>query len=211
MPPLDARPRSEVSALSMTGYSDRINHALAFAAKHHDQQVRRGVRLPYLTQPANVALILTRYGQSEDTVVAGILLNVVKDYVNDGRAAEVISERIGDKFGQSVFEIVLAATPRRFDDDGAELSQDERRSDFLNRLAAVPDEARWVVAADVLHESASALADVRRTIERSVVWSQRGEGVRRHREVSSALQTVGFDAPIMNEVTDVLAALEAAR
>ena len=32
-----------------TGYSDRINHALAFAAKHHDQQVRKGTRLPYLT------------------------------------------------------------------------------------------------------------------------------------------------------------------
>ena len=28
----------------MNGYSDRINHALAFAAKHHDQQVRRGTR-----------------------------------------------------------------------------------------------------------------------------------------------------------------------
>jgi HD domain-containing protein len=200
-----------VSALSMTGYSDRINHALAFAAKHHDQQVRRGVRLPYLTQPANVALILTRYGQSEDTVVAGILLNVVKDYVSDGRAAEVISERIGDKFGQSAFEIVLAATPRGFDDDGVALSQDERRSDFLNRLATAPDEARWVVAADVLHESASALADVRRTIERRVVWSQRGEAVRRYGEVSSALQTVGFGAPIMNELTDVLGALDAVR
>ena len=27
-----------------TGYSDRINHALAFAAKHHDRQVRKGNR-----------------------------------------------------------------------------------------------------------------------------------------------------------------------
>ena len=34
------------------GYSDRINHALAFAAKHHDRQVRKGTRLPYLTHPA---------------------------------------------------------------------------------------------------------------------------------------------------------------
>jgi len=44
----------------MRGYSDRINHALAFAAKHHDRQVRRGTRLPYLTHPANVAVSLTR-------------------------------------------------------------------------------------------------------------------------------------------------------
>ena len=59
--------------MTITGYSDRINHALAFAAKHHDQQVRKGTRLPYLTHPANVAIILTRYGRDEATVVAGIL------------------------------------------------------------------------------------------------------------------------------------------
>ena len=209
MPPLDQE--RSVTAQSMNGYSDRINHALAFAAKHHDQQVRRGVRLPYLTQPANVALILTRYSQSEDTVVAGILLNVVKDYVNDGKSTASIGERIGDKFGGSVLEIVVAAAPRRFDDEGVELSQDERRSDFLTRLGGFPEEARWVIAADVLHESATALADVRRTIERSVVWSQRGEGVRRYREIVKGLHGAEFGAPIMNELNEVLAALEAAR
>src|SRR3569833_1393465 len=66
------------------GYSDRINHAFAFAAKHHDRQVRKGTRLPYLTHPANVAVILTRYGQDEDTVVAGILHDVIEDCVRDG-------------------------------------------------------------------------------------------------------------------------------
>ena len=209
MPPLDQE--RSVAAQSMNGYSDRINHALAFAAKHHDQQVRRGVRLPYLTQPANVALILTRYGKSEHSVVAGILLNVVKDYVNDGHSAESISERIGDKFGESVLQIVVAAAPRRFDDEGVELSPDERRSDFIARLGGFSEGARWVVAADVLHESATALADVRRTIERSVVWSQRSESVRRYREVVKGLHDAEFGASILNELNEVLAALEAAR
>jgi len=45
--------------MTVTGYSDVINHALAFAAKHHDRQVRKGTKLPYLTHPANVAIILT--------------------------------------------------------------------------------------------------------------------------------------------------------
>ena len=40
--------------------------------------MRRGTRAPYATQPANLAVILTRYGCDEDTVVAGILLDVVK-------------------------------------------------------------------------------------------------------------------------------------
>ena len=65
--------------MTSTGYSDRINHALAFAAKHHDQQVRKGTRHPYLTHPATVAIILTRYGQDEETIVAGILHSSIAD------------------------------------------------------------------------------------------------------------------------------------
>ena len=63
------------------GYSDRINHAFAFAAKHHDRQVRKGTRLPYLTHPANVAVILTRYGQEEQTIVADLKRTLDPDTV----------------------------------------------------------------------------------------------------------------------------------
>src|SRR6185437_6602397 len=106
--------------MMITGYSDRINHALAFAAKHHDQQVRKGTRLPYLTHPANVAIILTRYGQDEETIVAGILHDVIEDCVSDGYTREMLESRVGDKFGANVLETVLAVTYRRHDDDGVE-------------------------------------------------------------------------------------------
>ena len=56
----------------MAGYSDPINHAFAFAAKHHDQQVRKGTRYPYLTAAPNLAVILARYAQDDATLVAGI-------------------------------------------------------------------------------------------------------------------------------------------
>src|SRR5688572_11357666 len=117
------------------GYSDRINHAFAFAAKHHDQQVRKGTRLPYLTHPANVAIILTRYGQDEDTVVAGILHDVIEDCVRGGYTSDALRTRIGEKFGESVLETVLAVSEARIGPDGAELSYEERKEDYLNRLA----------------------------------------------------------------------------
>ncbi|MGH7713708.1 MAG: HD domain-containing protein, partial [Gemmatimonadaceae bacterium] len=184
--------------MSKTGYSDRVNHALAFAAKHHDQQVRRGVRLPYLTHPPNVAIILTRYGQGDDSVIAGILLNVVKDYVSEGYTAELIRQRLVEKFGAAVLETVLWALPRRADEGGAELSADERRSDFLARLAQVPDAARWVIAADALHDAATLLTELRRTIDRNVVWARRtGErNVVWFRDLVLALGNAGFDAAI---------------
>src|SRR4051812_39177822 len=118
----------------MTGYSDRINHAFAFAAKHLDQQVRKGTRLPYLTAPSNVAIILTRYGRDEQIVVAGILRDVVEDCMREGYSGEVLAQRIEEKFGGRVLETVLAATPRRTDDDGVELAGDDRRDDFIERL-----------------------------------------------------------------------------
>src|SRR4029079_15995756 len=133
------------------GYSDRINHAFAFAAKHHDRQVRKGTRLPYLTHPANVAVILTRYGQDEQTIVAGILHDVIEDCVRDGYTRDMLEQRIGDKFGAKVLETVLAVTYRRLDDDGIELSSEERKSDYLQLLSEAGENARWVCAADKVH------------------------------------------------------------
>src|ERR1043165_7482517 len=92
------------------GYSDAINHAFAFAAKHHDRQVRKGTKLPYLTHPANVAVILTRYGCDDETVVAGILHDVVEDCVRDGYTREMLGQRIGEKFGESVLQTILQVT-----------------------------------------------------------------------------------------------------
>src|SRR5439155_190129 len=99
--------------MTVTGYSDVINHAFAFAAKHHDQQVRKGTRLPYLTHPANVAIILTRYGRDEPTVVAGILHDVIEDCVRQAYTRETLEQRIGEKFGAEVLDTVLAVTSRR--------------------------------------------------------------------------------------------------
>ena len=155
-----------VSANSVTllpGYSDAINHAFAFAAKHHDRQVRKGTKLPYLTHPANIAVILTRYGRDEDSVVAGILHDVVEDCVRDGYTQEMLEQRMGEKFGDAVLQTVLQVTYRRLDDDGVELSSSERKEDYLERLSEANESARWVCAADKLHNARSILADLERT------------------------------------------------
>ena len=169
----------------MTGYSDRINHAFAFAAKHHDQQVRKGTRLPYLTHPANVAVILTRYGCSEDTVVAGILHDVVADCVREGWTRASLEERIGAKFGLGMLEMLLSV------------------------LAG--DDARWVCAADKLHHANSILSDLRRTSYPETVWGRFTAGregtVRLYTRVSDRLRAIGFTAPSVDELAQAAAEL----
>lgn len=197
--------------MSVSGYSDIINHALAFAAKHHDRQVRKGTKLPYLTHPANVAIILTRYGQDTETVVAGILHDVIEDCVRDGYTRQMLEQRIGDKFGANVLETVLTVTYRRHDDDGVELSGDDRRADYLERLAGASDEARWVCAADKLHNASSIISDLRRTVDPDSVWTRFNLGkagtARWYRDVYERLRELGFKAPIMAELDAVSAEL----
>jgi (p)ppGpp synthase/HD superfamily hydrolase len=198
--------------MTVTGYSDVINHALAFAAKHHDRQVRKGTKLPYLTHPANVAVILTRYGNSSETVVAGILHDVIEDCVRDGYTREMLEQRIGDKFGGKVLDTVLAITYRRHDDDGVELSSEDRKTDYLDRLSEASEEARWVCAADKVHNASSILSDLRRTIDPETVWSRFSGGkaatARWYRQVYDRLRAVGFDAPIMAELDSVSSELQ---
>ena len=200
--------------MTTRGYSDRINHAFAFAAKHHDRQVRKGTRLPYLTHPANVALILTAYGQDEQTVISGILHDVIEDCVRDGYTRDMLEQRIGDKFGEDVLDTVLAVTHRQVDEEGIQLSNEERKDDYLARLAAASERARWVCAADKIHNGSSILADLKRTLDPDTVWSRFNAGrvgtVRWYRRVHDRLQELGFRAAIMDELGDVAEELEAA-
>jgi len=198
----------------LTGYSDRINHALAFAAKHHDQQVRKGTRLPYLTHPANVAIILTSYGCDETTIVAGILHDVIEDCITKDYTREMLEQRIASKFGADVLDTVLAVTHRKHDDDGEEFSPDEGRADYLQRLANASERAKWVCAADKLHNANSLLTDLQRTIQPDNVWGRFKAGkegtVRWYRSVYDRLQSLKFSAPIMPELEKTVKRLEQA-
>lgn len=188
-----------------TGYSDRINHALAFAAKHHDRQVHRGTRQPYGTHAANVAIILSRYDRDDDTIVAGILQDVVADWVDDRQSREILEDRIGSKFGSDVLASVLSITPQRSDESGVEFSHDERREDLLHRLDRTDDRARWVLAADALHSVGATLANLRRTIDPQSVWSQMPLGregtTRWYRSLCDRFRAVGFDQRIVDELS----------
>jgi hypothetical protein len=92
------------------------------------------------------------------------------------------------------------------------LSSEDRRSDYLERLAAAGDEARWVCAADKVHHASTILADLRRTVDPETVWNRFGGGrahvIRWYRSVYERLREVGFSAPIMEELDRVTADLE---
>ena len=137
---------------------------------------------------------------------------MIEDCVRENYTRAMLEQRIGDKFGMTVLDTVLAVTHRTVDDGGTDLSSDERKDDYLERLIGASEAARWVCAADKLHNAGTIVADLQRTIDPMTVWGRFNAGrdgtVRWYRRVYERLRELGFTAAIMDELRRVVESLE---
>jgi (p)ppGpp synthase/HD superfamily hydrolase len=144
----------------MHGYSDRINHALAFAAKYYGAAAPAGAGMDYLAHPANVAIILTRYDCDQITIVAGILHHVLEESFPDQRA--VLERKIVDKFGPVVLAVARDALEPKFDRRGGERAWQARKQEYLTQLAIAEPRALDICVADEIHACGSTMTALRR-------------------------------------------------
>ena len=84
----------------MHGYSDRIHHAFAFAAKHYVPRAPATGSADFIAHPGNLAVILSRYSADQPTVVAGVLHLVLEETRPEYRPS--MEQNIGIKFGSVV-------------------------------------------------------------------------------------------------------------
>jgi len=150
-------------------YSERYEEALRLAATAHQPQRRKGSDLPYVTHPFHVSVILLRHGFPIDVAIAGLLHDVVEDQ-------GIAPERIEERFGGRVAEIVVALSERKTDALGAKRPWEVRKREALEHLRHASPEAVAVKAADTLHNARCTTLDVRR--EGPEVWGRfsRGHG-----------------------------------
>jgi (p)ppGpp synthase/HD superfamily hydrolase len=144
----------------MHGYSDRINHAFAFAAKYHGAMAPAGAGMDYFAHPANVAVILARYGCEQVTIVGGILHHVLEDASPDRRPT--LERKIADKFGPVALAIARDALEPKFDRRGAERAWQSSKQEYLSQLAIAEPRALDICVADELHACGSTLTGLRR-------------------------------------------------
>lgn len=144
----------------MHGYSDRINHALAFTAKHYGSLAPSSAAMSYLASPANVAVILARYGCEQPTIIAGILHFVLEESPPARR--EMLEGKIADKFGPIVLAVAKDACELRFDGRGVERPWRARKNAFLAHLAVAEPRALDIIAADEIHRTGTTMAALRR-------------------------------------------------
>jgi (p)ppGpp synthase/HD superfamily hydrolase len=139
----------------------RLEQALRWAAECHHGQSRKGCGTPYFQHVAAVALILDRAGFDEETVIAGLLHDVVED------TAATYAD-VAARFGPAVAETVRHCSEVKDDAQGRKRPWIDRKRDHLAALADASSAARAVVLADKLHNLACIELDLR---EARPAWS----------------------------------------
>ena len=144
----------------MHGYSDRISHAFAFAAKYYVAVAPAGAGMDYLAHPANVAIVLARYGCEEVTIVAGIVHHVLEETRPD--RWPLMEQKISEKFGPVVLAVAKDALEPKFDRWGGERPWQASKQEYLGQLAVAEPRALDICVADEIHACGSTTAALRR-------------------------------------------------
>lgn len=136
------------------GFSHRLDAALAFSARAHRTQVRKGSDVPYIIHPVHVAMILVAHGFDEDLAIAGLLHDTVED-------CGVSLESIAERFGEGVAALVNAVSEQKTDDGGEKRPWRVRKQGQLDHLAGADARSAALKAADALHNASATLSDLR--------------------------------------------------
>jgi (p)ppGpp synthase/HD superfamily hydrolase len=151
--------------------SQRLEDALAYTARLHSLQVRKGTGgVPYLSHLLGVASLVMEAGGTEDEVIAALLHDAVED--QGGNTVVEANARLDDirqRFGGGVAEIVAFCT------DSWEQPKPDwrpRKEAYIAKLhdTATPKPALLVSCADKLHNATAIRRDLRSVGDD--VWSR---------------------------------------
>lgn len=144
VPPMEAE---RIMALQRQAQRMKWHEAVAFAARAHEGQRRKGSDVPYIVHPFEVAQILAETDAPPFAVIGGLLHDVLED-------TAVSRQEIKERFGSRVLAIVEALT------EDKSLTWEERKQrmvDYLRERASV--EELMVACADKVANLRSIRAD----------------------------------------------------
>lgn len=178
--------------------SPRLIQAIEFSAKAHKKQERLVSGVPYISHPFTVAMILAKAGYSEDVIIAGILHDVVED-------TEIAEGTIEKLLGSTVSEMVLLASENKLIN-----SRPERKAEHIERILKASDNAKAIIAADMLHNRLCALIELKsgKTKEDIALVISPEEYISEGKKKFEALKTL--NDPIVQELEAVLEEIDTA-
>lgn len=142
--------------------SNVIHQAIQVATIAHKSQSRKGTKIPYITHPYSVAMILAQEGYNDELIAAGILHDTLED-------TDITISDIELKFGKGIANIVEGCS-----EPNKALPWKERKTHTLKYLETASDDIRIVTCADKLHNIRS-MSEDHQTLGDSL-WSKFNQG-----------------------------------
>lgn len=189
-------------AESQSILSSRFETALAFAARLHSGQVRKGGSIPYVSHLLAVASLVLEHGGGEDEAIAALLHDAIED--QGGAPTREVIRRL---FGNHVVEIVDGCT------DAEVIPKPpwrERKEKYIAHITAASPSVLLVSAADKLHNARAILSDLRAMGDE--LWP-RFTGSKEgtlwyYRSLIEAYHTAGLAGTLLEELERVVSEME---
>lgn len=116
----------------------KLDYAILFATKAHDGQRRKTDNVDMIFHPFTVGMLLRRVGADEDTVIAGILHDVVED-------TKYTLDDIENIFGKKVRTIVEEVTENKA------LEWKKRKEEAIEKVRNASIQGKMVECADKIN------------------------------------------------------------
>jgi (p)ppGpp synthase/HD superfamily hydrolase len=174
-----------------------VEKALKIAVVAHNQQVRKSDGSPYIVHPVMVAGIVRKYDFSETACAAALVHDVLED--TDFPRDELLVE-----LGQAVVSIVDAVS------EDASLPWEERKEEYVQKVAASGVECKAVSIADKIHNAESLIDS--HALKGKEVWTLFNRGKEKklwfenmlHAEVSKT-----WEHPLLDRYKELITQMEA--
>jgi myo-inositol-1(or 4)-monophosphatase len=118
-----------------------LTDAIAFAAKCHEGQLRKGTDIPYIVHPMEACAIAATLTTDPEVLAAAVLHDVVED-------AGVSESELRERFGDRVASLVAAESEQKEADAAG--SWQRRKRHAVDRLRGASRDERILTLADKL-------------------------------------------------------------
>ncbi len=160
---------------------NRLDIAIEFAAKAHQNQKRKGTDIPYISHPFGVAIILHHAKCKEDIIIAGLLHDTLED-------TAITEEEIRNQFGEEILRLVLGAT-----EPDKNASWEVRKHHTLEYLKSADLAIRQLSCADKLHNLRSIRRDV--MLFGNKIWDKFKRGYEEQKwYYTSLVESLGYNS-----------------
>lgn len=174
-----------------------IEKAIALALRAHEGQMRKEAPTPYIVHPVRVAILLARYGFSDEVVAAGLVHDVVED-------TSLSLKDIGNELGENIATLVAPVTHDNT------LPWDEKKKTYIEAVRHANDDVKAISTTDKIANAESLISAHAR--DGSAVWKYFNVGREKKIWFEEAMLTMlkeSWQCPMVDEYARMVVRLKA--